>query len=101
MASVAKGKMRFYRLLDEKPVVRTYKKALTLLSLEPMVMELRELTSRIVLFGSAAEGADTSESDSDLLMVTNQKSRVREILREHKRINDRKLSPVILTPSEF
>ena len=96
-----KGKMVFYRLFDEKPVVRTFKKALTLFSLEPIILKIKDISERIILFGSAAEGTETSESDIDLLIVTNHKNKVRGILRKYRTVNAHQFNPIILTPGEL
>jgi predicted nucleotidyltransferase len=96
-----KGKMVFYRLFDEKPAVQTYKKTLTLFSLEPIILKIRDISERIILFGSAAEGTETSESDIDLLVITTQKKKVRALLRAFRTVNGHEFNPIILTPSEL
>jgi len=70
------GKMYFYSIDSSDAVLTEFKKMVNLLIIEPLVEELKKMSSRIVLYGSCALGADTSESDMDLFVVSNSKEDV-------------------------
>jgi predicted nucleotidyltransferase len=70
------GKMYFYSIDSSNAVLIEFKKLVNLLLIEPLVEELKKISSRIVLYGSCALGTDTSESDIDLFVVSNGKEDV-------------------------
>jgi len=78
------GKMYFYSIDSSTAVVIEFKKMVNLLLVEPLVEELKEMSSRIVLYGSCALGTDTSESDLDLFVVSNIKEDVANIISDFK-----------------
>ena len=70
------GKMYFYSIDSSAAAVAELKKVINLMLLEPLVEELKKVSSRMVLYGSCAVGTDTSESDLDLFVVSNSKEDV-------------------------
>lgn len=50
--------------------------------LRPLILNLRKLTTRIILFGSCATGEDTSESDIDIFIVSEQKQKTLRVLEQ-------------------
>jgi predicted nucleotidyltransferase len=52
------------------PFVRQWKVLLTLARLEPLLLALRPVADRVVLFGSCAAGTDHEDSDIDLYVRT-------------------------------
>ncbi len=74
------GKMYFYSVDTSVTGIAEFKKIVNLLLLEPLVEELKEISTRVVLYGSSALGTDTSESDMDLLVVTSRKGDVSDIV---------------------
>jgi len=74
------GKMYFYSIDSSNAVLIEFKKMVNLLLIEPLVEELKKISSRIVLYGSCALGADTSESDMDLFIVSNSKEDVSNVV---------------------
>ena len=70
------GKMYFYSIDSSAAAVAELKKVTNLMLLEPLVEELKKVSSRMVLYGSCALGTDTSESDMDLFVVSNSKEDV-------------------------
>ena len=95
------GNLKLYNLATDKPIIRSLKIFLNLLALEPIVKEIKDLSERIILFGSTAEGTDTEKSDFDVLVVTMEKEQIKKKLTRFKTVNGRQLSPVIVTPSEL
>jgi predicted nucleotidyltransferase len=90
----ARGRMRFYRARLADPRVRSFKTLLNVEALSPLLDRLSGLALRVVLFGSAAEGTNTPDSDVDLLVVTNAPDRVRKIVSSREEA----LQAVIVTP---
>jgi len=67
------GKMYFYSIDSSNAVLTEFKKMVNLMLIEPLVEELKKMSSRIILYGSCALGTDNSESDIDLFVVSNSK----------------------------
>ena len=98
------GKMYFYSVDPASPIVIEFKKLVNLLLIEPLVEELKEASSRVILYGSCAQGTDTSESDLDLFIVSNDRDRVLEILSNFKfpkGFEDIHIQTVVKTPIEL
>jgi DNA-binding transcriptional ArsR family regulator len=71
-----KGKMYFYSIDSSNAVLIELKKLVNLMLIEPLVEELKKVSSRIILYGSCALGMDTSQSDADLFIVSTSKKGV-------------------------
>jgi predicted nucleotidyltransferase len=69
--------------------------------LRGFVEENEERTKKIILFGSSAEGTDVSESDIDILILTDEKTPLKESVSRFNRKSTRKISPIILDVDEF
>jgi len=96
--------MYFYSVDHSNPIVLELKKLVNLLLIEPLVEELKKISNRVILYGSCAQGTDTSESDLDLFVVTNDKDRVLETLSNFKFLKgfeDIHIQAVIKTPVEL
>ena len=78
------GKMYFYSINSSIAAVIEFKKMINLMLVEPLVEELKKMSSRIVLYGSCALGTDTSESDLDLFLVSNNKEGVSNVISNFK-----------------
>jgi predicted nucleotidyltransferase len=78
------GKMYFYSIDSSTAAVIEFKKMVNLMLVEPLVEELKKISSRIVLYGSCALGTDTSESDLDLFIVSNSKEGVSNAISNFK-----------------
>jgi hypothetical protein len=96
-----KGRMVFYRLNADDPFVKQMKVLWNVWALRPFVRGLEESARKILLFGSSAEGTDASESDIDILILTNDKKTAREKVSTFNRKSGRQLAPVILDATEF
>ncbi len=94
-----RGKMLFYSLNQDNPAVRQFKVFLTVIELNPLVEKIKRNSEKIILFGSCSDGTDVEESDIDLFILTENKRKVREELREIK--TGRKLSPIVVNSAEF
>jgi len=98
------GKMFFYSVDHSSPIVLELKKLVNLLLIEPLIEELKKSSSRIILYGSCAKGTDTSKSDLDLFVVSNDKDRVLDILSNFKfprGFEEIHIQAVVKTPVEL
>ena len=82
LVSTQKGKMKFYRAHLRGPAMRSFKIFLNCLTLQPLrkTLWLGSGAKKLVLYGSAAKGEDTSTSDFDLLCITLNKEFTRKKL---------------------
>jgi len=78
------GKMYFYSIGSSNAALTEFKKVVNLMLIEPLVEELKEMSNRVVLYGSCALGTDTSESDLDLFAVSNSKEDVANAISNYK-----------------
>ena len=74
------GKMYFYSIDSSNAAFTEFKKLVSLLLIEPLVEELKKISSRIILYGSCALGTDNSDSDLDLFVVANNKEDVSNVI---------------------
>ena len=94
-----RGRMSFWKVDDSIPLTKELKKTLNLASLFPLVQKLQAISKRVILFGSTATGTDTSESDIDLFVLTeNKDGALKEILAFK---TAREIKPVIQTTVEY
>ena len=96
-----RGKMHFYKLNLKNPIVRQFKVLLNTIELNELINGIKGVSKKIVLFGSAATGEDTNESDIDLLIITNEKEKIRKKITQLGKTLDRKLSPIVVNYNEF
>ena len=98
------GKMYFYSIDSSNAILIEFKKMVNLLLIEPLVEELKKISSRIVLYGSCALGTDNSDSDLDLFIVSNSKKRVSNVINTFNfpmGFENIHIQPVIRTPVEL
>ncbi len=98
------GKMFFYSIDVSKPSVIEFKKLVSLLLLEPLVERLQEVAIRVVLYGSCAQGTDTSQSDFDLFVVTTNKEKAAAIINGFSLpdgFKNLRIQPVIKSPVDL
>ncbi len=98
------GKMLFYSFNLRDPLARTLKVFVSVSLIRALVMKLRASSSEIVLYGSCARGEDTSASDIDLFIVSQDKPRCLEIIEGFALGNgfeDIVIEPAIRSPLEM
>ena len=95
------GRMFFYRANMDNPVVRQLKILFTLFQLDDLIKHAKPLSDRIILFGSSAEGTDVKESDIDVLLLTNEKSQLTDVVHKFNVKSLRRIAPIILDPQRF
>ena len=96
-----RGRMFFYRYNLKNPVARQLKILSNVGNLDRLVKQLGEHSKRIILFGSCAEGSDVKNSDMDLFVLTDEKTRARETIDQFKGRTNRRVAPIILSANEF
>jgi len=98
------GKMYFYSIDSPNAALSEFKKLVNLMLIEPLVEELKKMSNRIILYGSCALGADTSESDIDLFVISNSKEDVSNVISSFqfpRGFESIHIQPVIKTPVEL
>ncbi len=81
------------------PTVAKLRIGFNLLEIVPKIATLKKCSDKIVLFGSCAQGADTKESDIDILVITRDKIKATKIAQGIKL--SRPAQWVIKTPQEY
>ena len=74
------GKMYFYSIDISNTTIIEFKKLVNTILIEPLIEKLKNISSRIVLYGSCAQGIDNFQSDLDLFIVSNDKEGVMEAI---------------------
>ncbi|MDG6924937.1 MAG: nucleotidyltransferase domain-containing protein [Nitrososphaerota archaeon] len=97
------GKVDLYRYNLADAAARSLKVFFNASDLRVLTKSLRSLngTSKVVLFGSCAEGTDTKDSDIDVFILTQNKGEATAAVQRVGRSLERKLSPIILDALEF
>ncbi len=101
---IQKGKMYFYKINVADPVFQQFKILNNLILLRPLVDELKDKASKIVLFGSCAEGTDSSKSDMDIFITSDKKRKVLQTIDDYsfgKGFEEIKIQPVIFSPIDL
>jgi predicted nucleotidyltransferase len=93
------GRMRFYRLAKNNYLVRQCRVLHLLEKMHGLLNKLRPLSEKAVLFGSEAKGVSNEESDIDLLIISREDGKVRQIINGSEFVE--KISPIIKSPVEM
>ena len=98
------GRMLFYSFNLNDPLARTLKIFVSVSLLRPLIWQLKERASEIVLYGSCARGEDSSASDMDLFVISEDKQRCLEIMEKYtfgKGFQEIEIEPAIRSPLEM
>ena len=96
-----KGQLFLYRIVPDQPIVREFKKFENILDLIPLLLRIREVSNKIVLYGSCATGEDTVESDIDLFVIGKDKEKIlREIRKETEKVK-REIKSIVVSVEEY
>jgi len=93
------GKNIYYQINQMNPSIKNFKIFMTINELTPLVNKLKDVSEKIILFGSCANGEDTNESDVDLLVLTNEKEKVNKKIINMK--FNRKIQAVVVNTSDL
>jgi len=94
-----KGKFNLYAVAYEDPVVRQFKVLRNIILLKPAVSRLKAIAKKIILFGSASRGEDSSVSDLDVFVISRDHRLAKKILSSIK--IERNIQPVVISPSDW
>jgi len=98
------GKMLFYSFNRSDPTYKPLKIFISIALLRPLIEKMKSSTSEIVLYGSCARGEDTSKSDVDLFIISEDKEEALRLIRSHgflEGFEHLKIEPVILSAVEL
>jgi hypothetical protein len=95
------GRTKLYQIAMLGPAIQAFRVLNTVLILEPLVGDLREISRRIVLYGSYATGTFSEGSDLDLLVVAEDKTKVTDLMEKAKRKIGLDLRPLIMNQLEW
>lgn len=95
-----KGNVFLYKLNHNNYMLKYFKVFEILLYIHDLVTEVKPYASAIILYGSCAQGSNTTKSDIDLFIKTEYKSKVRKIVTKYREI-DETFKAVILDPLEI
>lgn len=94
-----KGRLSLYHVDLNNPLIRQIKVLINLLEINELVASIKEMSDRIIIFGSAAAGTDFEESDIDLFVVSNKPEAVRESLKRN--LIERRVHLVVRKPLDY
>ncbi|MEM3404126.1 MAG: nucleotidyltransferase domain-containing protein [Nitrososphaeria archaeon] len=96
-----KGRMVFYKLNWDDPVVRQFKVLRSVYSLKGLVNELKNNSKKIILFGSCAQGSNVKSSDIDLFILTSEKDQVRKKINMFNKKAEKNIAPIVVNSNEL
>ncbi len=94
-----RGRMYFYYVSPEDPIIRQLKVIQNLIDIVPLVEKLKDASLKIVLYGSSAFGVNHAESDIDLFILTRDPKKVKDFI--YKSPLQEKLQHTIVTPQDI
>ncbi len=94
-----RGRMYFYYVSLDDPIVRQLKITQNLINIKSLADKLRDISLKIVLYGSSAGGTNHAESDIDLFILTRDVKKVKDII--YKSPLKEKLQHMVTTPQDF
>ena len=94
-----RGKIYFYSIAFDHPTVKQLKVLRTLMNLESLMKKIKKLSKKIILYGSCSRGENTSKSDIDLFVVTNNYNLINEAIKKNKLRN--RIRAIVRSPLEY
>ncbi|MFC1632240.1 nucleotidyltransferase domain-containing protein [Candidatus Omnitrophota bacterium] len=94
-----RGKIFLYSVDHTQPVIKQLKVLKNIELISPLINKIKNLSKKIILFGSCGRGEDDSKSDIDLFVLTNSLKDVEGIVKKTK--PGRGLQLITRTPLEF
>jgi predicted nucleotidyltransferase len=94
-----KGRMSFYSVDLNDPIIRRLKSTENVSLLKPLIEQLKKNSQKIILFGSFADGTNVEDSDIDLFILSDQPDSVQKVIQKSPLAE--KIQPAIKKPSEF
>ena len=94
-----RGRMCFYSVDDQDSLVKQLKILQNIALLHPLVLKLRTISLKIILYGSAALGENLAHSDLDIFIETRDPKRVKRLI--YKDPLREKMQYMVNTPNEL
>lgn len=94
-----KGRMYFYYVTSEDPIIRQLKVTQNLIDIRPLIEKLKPISLKIVIYGSAATGTNHAESDIDLFILTRDSKKAKDII--YRSPLKERLQYVVTNPQDF
>jgi len=94
-----RGRFHLYAVDPALPQVKLFKALQNAVLLEPLLARLQGISIKIILFGSAGRGEDSSLSDIDVFILTRNPEKTRDILSSFS--CGRKIQPIVVVPAEW
>ncbi|PKP60686.1 MAG: hypothetical protein CVT88_02290 [Candidatus Altiarchaeales archaeon HGW-Altiarchaeales-1] len=94
------GRNQYYKIRIGNPAIAHFKIFINVQELNDILKDIKNMSKKIILFGSCAMGEDTLDSDIDILVITEDVEEIKKILKGAS-VGGRKLKPIILSPHGF
>lgn len=94
-----RGRFHLYSVDHAHPLVKQFKVLKNTALLEPLLSRLRPSSIKVILFGSAGRGEDSSSSDIDIFVLTRDPEIIRELITSFS--CRRTIQPVIVVPAQW
>ena len=95
------GKTSLYTLRSPNTYIEYFKILNSLLTIEPLIEKLKNISKQIILYGSYATGNFTSDSDVDLFVVSEKREEVLKIIEKFTAKRVLNIQPVIKKQIEW
>ena len=100
LAREKKGNIFLYRVNFDNVALKQFKKFEVLLGIQKLIQDIQPYCYQIILFGSCANGSNVKESDLDLFIKTEHKSKVQRLINKYKK-SEFRIQAVIQDPLEI
>jgi len=95
-----KGNIFLYKMNFNNDILKQFKKFEILLGIQKLIQDIQPYCYKIILFGSCANGSNTSKSDLDLFVKTEHKDKVQKLINKY-RTSKFEIRPIIQDPLEI
>jgi len=99
VSKVKRGKLLFYSIIYDDSTIKQFKVLKSVLALRPLVLKLKPLSKKIVLYGSASRGENDPKSDIDLFVLSSEPETAKKLIGSIK--TKQKIQFIVKTPSEL
>lgn len=93
------GRNLYYHINQDNASIKPFKIFSTIIEITPTIEKIKDLSIKIVLFGSCSIGEDTQDSDIDLFILSNQSENVKRTLLDTK--TPREIQATVVSAKEF
>lgn len=95
-----KGNIFLYKVNFDNDILKQFKKLEILLGIQKLIQDIQPYCYKIILFGSCANGSNTSKSDLDLFIKTEHRGKVQKLMNKYS-TSKFEIRPVIQDPLEI